>query len=157
MAKYRWLAAKQVILVLAVPHQREAGFTEESQLAHLTSLSRPNRQLALTPPSDTPFKEINPPLPHLPPPQRRRHDNRSHNPDRHRDPPRGSEHAVSEYADRQQEPRHRNDKVVLTKCHSTARERNPGQQPMIDARRPRSIEPPAQTSQSDRKRPVLAI
>ena len=30
IAKYRWLAAEQVVLVLAVRHQREAGFTEES-------------------------------------------------------------------------------------------------------------------------------
>jgi plasmid stabilization system protein ParE len=30
IAKYRWLPADQVVLVLAVRHQREAGFTEET-------------------------------------------------------------------------------------------------------------------------------
>ena len=30
IAKYRWLPAEQVILILAVRHQREAGFTDES-------------------------------------------------------------------------------------------------------------------------------
>ena len=28
MAKYRWLAAEDVVLILAVRHQREAGYTE---------------------------------------------------------------------------------------------------------------------------------
>jgi plasmid stabilization system protein ParE len=30
IAKYRWVPADQVVLVLAVRHQREAGFTEET-------------------------------------------------------------------------------------------------------------------------------
>jgi plasmid stabilization system protein ParE len=30
VAKYRWLPAQQVVLILAVRHQREAGFSEES-------------------------------------------------------------------------------------------------------------------------------
>ena len=29
IAKYRWLPAEEVVLVLAVRHQREAGYTEE--------------------------------------------------------------------------------------------------------------------------------
>lgn len=29
IAKYRWLPAEDVVLVLAVRHQREAGFTED--------------------------------------------------------------------------------------------------------------------------------
>lgn len=29
VAKYRWLAAEDVVLVLAVRHQREAGFSED--------------------------------------------------------------------------------------------------------------------------------
>jgi plasmid stabilization system protein ParE len=29
MAKYRWLPADDVVLILAVRHQREAGYTEE--------------------------------------------------------------------------------------------------------------------------------
>lgn len=29
IAKYRWLAAEDVVLMLAVRHQREAGYTEE--------------------------------------------------------------------------------------------------------------------------------
>ena len=29
IAKYRWLAAEDVILILAVRHQREAGYAEE--------------------------------------------------------------------------------------------------------------------------------
>jgi plasmid stabilization system protein ParE len=29
IAKYRWLAAEDVVLILAVRHQREAGYTEE--------------------------------------------------------------------------------------------------------------------------------
>jgi plasmid stabilization system protein ParE len=29
IAKYRWLPAEDVVLVLAVRHQREAGYTEE--------------------------------------------------------------------------------------------------------------------------------
>lgn len=29
IAKYRWLPADEVVLVLAVRHQREAGYTEE--------------------------------------------------------------------------------------------------------------------------------
>jgi plasmid stabilization system protein ParE len=31
IAKYRWLPAQDVVLVLAVRRQREAGFTEEQQ------------------------------------------------------------------------------------------------------------------------------
>ena len=30
IAKYRWLPAEQVVLILAVRHQREAGYSEES-------------------------------------------------------------------------------------------------------------------------------
>ena len=30
IAKYRWLQADDVVLILAVRHQREAGYTEES-------------------------------------------------------------------------------------------------------------------------------
>ncbi|MGB5101886.1 MAG: type II toxin-antitoxin system RelE/ParE family toxin [Steroidobacteraceae bacterium] len=29
IAKYRWLPAEEVVLILAVRHQREAGYTEE--------------------------------------------------------------------------------------------------------------------------------
>jgi plasmid stabilization system protein ParE len=29
IAKYRWLPAEDVVLILAVRHQREAGYTEE--------------------------------------------------------------------------------------------------------------------------------
>jgi hypothetical protein len=29
LAKYRWLPAEDVVLILAVRHQREAGYTEE--------------------------------------------------------------------------------------------------------------------------------
>ncbi len=29
IAKYRWLPADEVVLILAVRHQREAGYTEE--------------------------------------------------------------------------------------------------------------------------------
>jgi plasmid stabilization system protein ParE len=29
IAKYRWLAAEEIVLILAVRHQREAGYLEE--------------------------------------------------------------------------------------------------------------------------------